>query len=59
MLTPLTIVSEEEMVSVVLIEELVFDQFFLVLQSSVLPQRNLLIPELQGQPYSSLLKHLL
>ena len=49
MQTPLTTVSDEA-VLVVLVEELVCDQFFLVLQSSVLLQRYLLMPDLHGQP---------
>ena len=52
--TPLTMVSAEVVVAMVVVEELLsIFQFFLVLQSSVLQQRNLLTPELQGQPNSS------
>ena len=47
-------VSAEVVVAMVVVEELLsIFQFFLVLQSSVLQQRNLLTPELQGQPNSS------
>ena len=53
---PLTMVSADVVVTMVVVEELLsFFQFFLVLQSSVLQQRNLFTADLHGPPNSSLL----